>query len=164
MLDNTNNQECLELLDAPLRDSVPPVEPLDAELQSRIFKAIRTEPTTRKKALVFRRYVIATAAAAAGILLVISLLLINRSVVNKPEGPLVYTPPDRTGNLLKEIPKTRLIIDKSLTAVTAFTTDSAVQEMRDMAQDASNIGAAMFTSLPISVSSDSPVRWWTLLE
>ncbi len=164
MLDDTNNQGCLELLDTALRDSVPPMEPLDAELQSRIIKAIRTESTTRRKGLVFRRYMAATAAVAAGILLVISFLLINRSVVNKPEDPVVRTLPARNGNPLDEIPQAGQIVDDSLLAVTAFTTDSAVQEMRDMAQDASDIGSAMFASLPINMSSDSPGQWWNLLE
>jgi hypothetical protein len=164
MLDSTNNQECFDLLDAALRDSVPPEQPLTEELQSRIIEAIRTEAATRRKVLVFRRYVIATAAAAAGILLVISLVLINRSAVNTPKDDVVIAPADRAGNLLDEIPRAGLLVDKSITAVTDFTTDSVLREMRDMARDASDIGTAMFASLPVTVAADTPSRWWKLLE
>ena len=66
-------------------------------------------------------------------------------------------------NIFAKIPPTQAIVDDSLLAVQEFATDSVVQEMRDLAQDASEIGSSMLVALPVDVDGRGASQWWSEL-
>jgi len=156
---DSNNPECFELLDAVLRREVPPEEPLSSELQGRIVASIRAESLGRGRVLTFRRYAIGVAVLAAGVLLTITLLVVSRPAVNSP-GPVVKEP---GVDIFEKIPPAPVIVDNSLAAVEEFAADSVVREMQYLVRDASDIGSAMFASLPVDVGRGGQSQWWTKL-
>ena len=48
-----------------------------------------------------------------------------------------------------------------MAAVEEFATNSVVQEMRDLARDASEIGSAMLAAIPVDVVGQGRSGWWT---
>ena len=162
MSDNPNNQDPFELLDAALRQGVPPEEPLPPELEARIVASIRAESRGRGRVLTLRRFAIGAAALAAGVLLAIVLLVMSRLGVNSPR-PIAPNTKGPGGDIFAKIPPAPVIVEDSITAVEEFAADSVVREMRYLARDASDIGSAMLASLPVDVAGGRQSRWWTRL-
>jgi len=142
MSDSINNHDDFKLLEETLRGQVEPTEPLKAELTDRIVAAVRIAAYQRRRSIGIRRLAIGAAAIAAGVLLAIGLLLTGNS------DP-IDTPGGRSDPaLISGIPPAPAIVDDSLAAVEEFAAGSVVQEMRDLARDASDIGGVFLASLP----------------
>ncbi|MDP6636954.1 MAG: hypothetical protein QGG42_18800 [Phycisphaerae bacterium] len=159
MSEDLNSQDGFELIEAALRREVPPEEPLRPEFEVGIVAAIRSVSSGRRRVLMFRRFALGAAALAAAVLLVIGLLAALRIEV---PGPRHVASPNTNAagkNILAKIPPARGIVDNSIVAVEEFATDSVVQEMRDLARDASDIGSAMLASLPVDVMGPGGSRW-----
>ena len=153
------NQNEFEQLEAALRRDVEPEAPLSEELTNRIVSAIGAAYVRRRRTIVIRRFAIGAASLAAAVLLAIGLLVNNRPSVDKPV-PIVSTP-GNGGEIIAQIQPSPVIVDDSLAAMGQFAADSVVQEMRDLASDASDIGSVMLASLPGDVIDGGLTRLWS---
>jgi hypothetical protein len=158
-----DKQDQFDVLEDALRRNVPPEEPLAAKLQDRIVTLIRAEARGRVRIATFRRFAIGAAAVAACVLLTVAFVAMNRGEVS-PSPPIAQTPDQGADeNIFAKIPPTEVIVDDSILAVQEFATGSVVQEMRDLAQDASEIGSSMLAALPVDVDRRGPSQWWSEL-
>ena len=159
MPDSYESQNESEQLEAALRRDVEPEAPLSEGLTNRIVSAIGAAYVRRRRTIVIRRFAIGAASVAAAVLLAIGLLVNNRPPVDKP-GPIVSTS-GNGGEIIAQIQPGPVIVDDSLTAMGQFAADSVVQEMRDLASDASDIGSVMLASLPGDVIDGGLTRLWS---
>jgi hypothetical protein len=143
MSENHDNCDNFEQLDAALRREITPCDPLEPELSERIVSSIRAESRRRRRAIVLRRFTYGAAALAAGVVLAIGLLFNNGTPIERP----VTTTPGSDPDLISKIEPAGLV-DDSLAAMKAFAAESMAREMRDLAQDASDIGSGILASLP----------------
>jgi len=147
MSDSVDNQDQFEMLEAALLGEVPPVEPLRSEFQARIVSSIRSASGDRRRYLTFRRFAVGAAAIAAAVLLVVGLQIMNPGGAG-PDNPGLSRPGKTGGQMLATIRPKPAIVDDSIVAVEKFAAGSVVQEMRDLAKDATEIGGTMLAALP----------------
>ena len=141
-----NNAEQHASLEAALRRDVPAEQPLSDELHARIVTSIREQSNAATKVPSIRRFA-AVAAVAACVILTAGVAFMMTRNPERPATPVAHS--DKPA--AKILAKAPVMVDDSLAAVEEFATDSVVREMRDLAKDASDIGSAMFVSLPIKV-------------
>ena len=144
MSESHDNHDKLEMIDAALRREIMPCRPLDPELTERIVASIRTSSLRHKRAIALRRFAFGAAAIAACVAMAIGFLFSGNPAIDRPEHP---KPPSDSG-IISRIPPATVIMDDSLAAMEEFAADSMAKEMRDLAQDASDIGSVILASLP----------------
>ncbi len=143
MSESHDNCDKFEQLDTALRLEITPCDPLEPELSERIVSSIRAEARRRSRTIVLRRFAFGAAALAAGVILAMGLLFNNAGPIEPP-----VTPPGGGGEMISKIPPPVDLVEDSLAAMEAFAAESMAKEMRDLAQDASDIGSGILASLP----------------
>jgi len=145
MLDEMKNNDEFEAIDAALRSDVSPEEPLSPELRSRIVTAIRAKAQTPQTVRPSRWF--AVGALAAAVLLIATVVVMNRPADRNTEQPATVNIDPTPVYMMDTISPAPVIA-----AASDFATDSVVQEMRHMAQDATDIGDAMLSVVPGDVN------------
>jgi hypothetical protein len=145
MLDEMKNNDEFKAIDAALRRDVGPEEPLSPELRSRIVTAIRAQSQTPQTVRPRRWF--AVAALAAAVLLIATVIVMNREADPGAERIAKSKPSPTPVEVLNNISPAPVIA-----AASDFAADSVVQEMRHVAQDATDIGNAMLSVVPGDVN------------